>query len=317
MLKEQLERFVQLTHYKNLEEAADRMGLPEAKIGVLIASLEEELGCTLFNKKAKGLELTGYGRVLRERCPHVILELRRLDEALDEERKRQSLSIHFGFFTTTHSFVLMPQIASGLTDLLFTVSVQPSKNLATDLGNNHVHIAVMPSDAVPDGYRSVELYEETAYLSVPYTSKLAGKEKLSLEDVASEPMYMVGDLYGTSQWYEEIYKAAGGDIARAQRPDTGEYLLNADTTPRNHLSSSLMQIMGSSAAERIEIPIDDPLARRQIVAAYKSEPDREVERVIAFLQENKEKFYTPRALLPYFMHPVNSLDNLQYVDVYQ
>lgn len=317
MQKEQLEYFVQLTHCKTLAEAAERTGLPEAKIGVLIAELEEELGCTLFNRKAKGLELTGYGRVLLDRSPHVILELRRLDEALGEERKRQALSIHFGIFTTTHCFVLMPQIAAGLTDLLFTVSVQPSKSLATDLENSHVHIAVMPAGTVPDGYESIPLYEETAYLSVPYTSKLADKDKLALADIATEPIYLVADLYGTSQWYEEIYRAAGGDLARAQRPDTGEYLQNEATTPRNHLSTSLMQIMGTSDADRIEIPIDDPVARREIRLVYKKNPSAELARVVDFVQENKEKFYTPRAFLPYFMHPANSLKNLEYVDVHQ
>lgn len=317
MQKEQLEHFVQLTHCKTIDEAVDRTGLSEARIGALIAGLEEELGCPLFNKKAKGLELTGYGRVLRERSPHIILELRHLDEALKEEHERQARLIRFGFFATTHCFMLMPQIAAGLPDLLFTVSVQPSKDLIADLELNHVHIAVMPEGPLTQGYQSIPLYEETAYLSVPYTSKLAGKDKLTLSDVASEPIYMVSDIYGLSQWYEEIFKAAGGDFARAQRPDMAEYLANANTTPRNHFSSSVMQVMGNAAADRIEIPIDDPIARRQIVLVYKDHPNKDDQTAIDYVLANKDKFYTSRAFLPYFLHPANSLKNLTYIDVTQ
>lgn len=314
MRKEQLEQFVKLTHCKSIEDAATRLGMPEAKVGALIATLEEELGHPLFHKKSKGLDLTGYGRVLRDRCPHIILEMRHLDEGLEAERKRHAISIHFGFFATTHCFVLMPQIAAGLEDLLFTASVQASRNIVEDMKCNRVHIGILPKHAVPEDYECVELMEEQAYLSVPFSSSLASKEKLSLEDVSSEPMYMVSDIYGVSQWYERIYAAADGDLSRVQRPDANEYLLGAASTPRNHFSSNVMQMFGHMGAQRLEIPIDADIARRQIVLAYQKRDEEHLSPVIDYVVENRDVLYSSHAFLPYLLHPGQG-KNLIYIDV--
>ncbi len=314
MQKEQLEQFVKLTHCKSIEDAAQRLGMPEAKVGALIATLEEELGCTLFHKKSKGLDLTGYGRVLRERCPHIILELRHLDEGLEAERRRHALSIHFGFFATTHCFVLMPQIASALEDLLFTASVQASRNIVEDMECNRVHIGIMPEHAVPEGYASVELMEEQAYLSVPFASALSGKDRLTLDDIVSEPIYMVSDIYGVSQWYEKIYTAAGGDLSRAQRPDANEYLLGAASTPRNHFSSNVMQMFGHMGTQRLEIPIDADIARRKIVLAYQKKDAEHLAPIVDYVVENKDVLYSSHAFLPYLLHP-GQARNLIYIDV--
>lgn len=314
MLKEKLEQFIKLTHCTDIDEASEKLGMPVAEVGAFIATLEEEIGCTLFHKKSKNLELTGYGRVLRARSPHIILELRHLDEALEAERQRYALSIHFGFFATTHAFILMPQIADALTDLLFTTSIQAARNLVSDMKIDHIHIGIMPKTAVPEGFKSVDLLEEQAYLSVPFTSALSAKERLTLDDVVSEPIYMVSDIYGVSQWYERIYTAAGGDLSRAQRPEASEYLLGANATPRNHLSTNVMQMFGNTGAQRVEIPIDDDIARRQIVLAYQEKDAQRLKRVIDFIVDNKEKLYSSTAFTPYLLHP-GQRANLVHIDV--
>lgn len=314
MKKEQLERFVKISRCKTVEEASQRLGVPEAKIGTFIATLEEEIGCTLFHKKAQGLEMTGYGRVLRERAPHIILELRHLDEGLEAERQRHALSIHFSFFAAPHCFMLMPQIAQGLDELLFTASVQATRYIIEDMERGNVHIGIMPAESVPEGYKSVELFKEQAYLSVPFSSALSGKEKLTLEDVASEPIYMVSDLYGVSQWYEKIYAAAGGDISRAQRPEVGDYLLGANSTPRNHLSTNVMQMLGNAGAQRVEIPIDADIARRSIVVTYQERDAKHVQNTVNFILANKDMLYSSHAFLPYLLGP-GQAENLLYVNV--
>lgn len=314
MQKEQLEQFVKIAHCKSIDEASERTGLSKARIGALISLLEEELGHSLFHKKAKGLELTGYGRALLDRSPHIILELRRLEEALEEEQKRLSVSVYFGFFSTTHCFLLMPQVASAFPDKLFTASVQASHNIIDDMQREHVHVGVMPTASAPQECVKVPLMTEQAYLSVPFTSSLAGKESITLADVVKEPIYMVSDIYGLSQWYESIYAKAGGDLSRAQRPAADEYLKDSNSTPRNHFSSNVMQTFGNSGAQRIEVPIDDPIARRDIALVYLPKDEKRVRSVVDYIVKNVKTLYSSHAFLPYLLHP-GTQDNLTYIEI--
>lgn len=314
MKREQLEEFVKLTHCSTFEEAESKLGLSQARIGAQIATLEEEIGHSLFHKKAAGLELTGYGRALAERCPHIILELRHLDEALDEESTRLSKSVYMSFFASPHCFLLMPQVASALPHKLFTASVQASRDIVEDMGREHVHVAVMPTSAVPEGFLSKPLVVEQASLSVPFTSSLAGKESLALDDLTAEPMYMTSDIYGLSQWYEAIYAEAGGDLSRVQRPGADEYLLGADETPRNHFSSTVMQVLGNAGAQRVEIPIDADVARREISIAWQEADTDRVSEVVDYIAGNAEKLYSSRAFLPYLLAP-GQQRNLSYINL--
>ena len=314
MQKEQLEQFVKLTHCTTVEEAAERMDMPQARIGALIATLEEEIGHSLFHKKAKGLELTGYGRALAERSPHIILELRHLDEALDAEQERLARSVYFSFFSSPHCFLLMPQVASAFPDKLFTSSVQASRNIIEDMGREHVHVGIMPTQAAPEGFEVVPLMTERAYLSVPFTSSLAGKDTLALEDIVTEPMYMASDIYGLSQWYESIYTAAGGELARVQRPAAGEYLRGANSTPRNHLSSTVMQLLGNTGAQRVEIPIEGQVAQREIALVYQKKDAGLVSDVVGYIADNTDMLYSSHAFLPYLLTP-GQQDNLSYINL--
>lgn len=312
MDKAQLGKFAAMAECSSMEEVERKLGLPRPESSKVLMSLEAELGVPLMNHDHDGLELTRYGEILLKESTHMIVDFTHLEDAINKEKKRQENKVRFGMFATTHSFIVMGQLACKFPNLNFVVSVCAAKEVINDLVKNRLDIAVVPQTTVVDGLETLPLVEEQAFLSVPYTSSLVTKDSVTLADVAGEPMSMVSDIYGLSQWYEAIYDKAGGDTARLQKVESSEFLRNMDEATRSNFSSTVMQLFGNAAANRREIPIDDPCALRQIVVAYKPENAERLKPLIDFFKENRKSLYTEIAFRPYLMNPCG-FDNVESV----
>lgn len=310
MQRESIELFATIADCSTWGEACTKTGMKEDDLHAAVSKLEEEVGHPLLSPPFTNIKITRFGKVLRNNAERISNDFAQMERAMERVAKQQAHRIGFGCFATTHSFMVLPQVAHALPDMDFKVIVCAARDIVSGLQNVRMDIAILPQTAVPEGMASFEIGEEQAYLSVPYTSSLALNDKITLEEVAAEPMYVVSDLYGLSQWYEEIYEAAGGDFARLQRQETAHYLSEMNDTPCSHFSSSIMQLLGSSSSGRVEIPIDAEIAHRKIVVAYDPKNAERLARVIDFLKQNKDALYTSRAFLPHLMHPgrIHNLD---------
>lgn len=62
MTMNQLEYFLACARQASLTKAAEELYTTQPHVSMVIKSLEEELGVTLFHRKARGVELTEDGR---------------------------------------------------------------------------------------------------------------------------------------------------------------------------------------------------------------------------------------------------------------
>lgn len=311
MEKQQLGQFAAMAECKSMQEVEEKLGLPRAESSKILMGLEAELGVPLMNHDHDGLELTSYGKILVDASTHIIVDFSRLEDSIKKEMARQETTIRAGVFAATHCFVMMPQIAIQFPEKNFVVSLCVSREVVNDLKKGRIDFAIIPHWAVkgePLEFLGVEV--EQAYLSVPFNSKLVTKDKITLDDLASEPLYLVNDIYGVTQWYEDIYAECGGDMSRVQRPDSDEYLIHMDETPRSNFSSSVMQMFTSAGADRQEIPIDADVARREIGIAYRKDHEAKLRPILDYVETNKDVLYGEHAFLPHLLNPcrINNLD---------
>ena len=313
MEKQQLGQFAAMAECKSMQEVEEKLGLPRAESSKILMGLEAELGVPLMNHDHDGLELTSYGKILVDASTHIIVDFSRLEDSIKKEMARQETTIRAGVFAATHCFVMMPQIATQFPKKNFVVSLCVSREVVNDLKKGRIDFAIIPHWAVkgePLEFLGIEV--EQAYLSVPFNSKLVTKDKITLDALASEPLSLVNDIYGVTQWYEDIYAECGGDMSRVQRSDSDEYLLHMDDTPRSNFSSSVMQMFTSAGADRQEIPIDADVARREIGIAYRKDHEDKLRPILDYVEANKDVLYGEHAFLPHLLYPCR-IDNLDVV----
>jgi DNA-binding transcriptional LysR family regulator len=310
MEKKELEAFTALSQSKTVSEACSKTGLAENELKEIIGRLEDKLGYPVISRVDANVELTQFGKILRNNAERIILDLNQVESAMQRAAGKTEGRIRFGCFTTAHSFVLLGQIANAFPDIDFRTTVCAIRGILTGLAQDKLDIAILPETAVPDGYLSLPVYDEQAYLSVPYNSSLADKQSVSLDDIAHEPIALAADIHGQSQWYESIFKASGGEGARVQHPDMPAFFAGMQDTPLSYFSSSLMELFGVANSGRAELPIDADVAHRKIVLAYPKDKKSKLEPVLDFVAQNKDALYTCSAFIPYLMHPgrIHNLD---------
>lgn len=310
MEKQELETFVALSHSASIPEACEETGLSEAELKAIIGRLEDKLGYPVINRVDANVELTQFGKILRNNAERIILDFTQVESAMQRAAVKTEGRIRFGCFTTAHSFVLLGQLANALPDIDFRTTVCAIRGILTGLAQDKLDIAILPQTAVPDGYQSLPVYDEQAYLSVSYSSALASKPCVTLEDIANEPIALAADIHGQSQWYESIFKASGGEGARVQHPDMPAFFAGMQDTPLSYFTSSLMELFGVANSGRAELPIEDEVAHRKIVLAYPQEKKSKLEPVLEYVSKNKDSLYTCSAFIPYLMHPgrIRNLD---------
>ncbi len=78
--------FVAVAKEENITKASEQLHISQPAITKQIKNLENQLSIKLFERKSKGVTLTGEGKKLYEKLRNPIEELNRIDEQIGKER---------------------------------------------------------------------------------------------------------------------------------------------------------------------------------------------------------------------------------------
>lgn len=106
----QIDAFVNVAKYKSFSKAAEAIYLSQPTVSAHIASLEEELGTTLFDRHGKEVKLTQSGELFLEYAISLTNMRNTAILSLSEVNKRVSGRLTIGSSTTPCRFILPPLI---------------------------------------------------------------------------------------------------------------------------------------------------------------------------------------------------------------
>ncbi len=78
MKLEQIERVVEIAKTQSISKAAENLFISQPQLSLSIKNLENEIGCQLFKRNNRGVEITPFGREYAKFAETVLLELRQL-----------------------------------------------------------------------------------------------------------------------------------------------------------------------------------------------------------------------------------------------
>ncbi|WP_433360227.1 LysR family transcriptional regulator [Actinoplanes sp. CA-142083] len=178
--------FAAVAEHRHFGRAALALHITQPSLSRQIRSLEQQVGARLFDRTPQGARLTEAGQVF---LTHATALLKAAAVAVADTRAAASPArLTVGYL---HGIIVTPAVAQ-LRRRHPEAEVR-TQHLAwneprTALLERRVDAAVCRLPLVADGLDVTVLYAEPRVLLIPVSHRLAGKESVTLDDIAGEPL---------------------------------------------------------------------------------------------------------------------------------
>ena len=190
---QQLRTFCRVAQRGSVTAAAQELGYTQSAVSRQISALEASIDARLFDRRARGVQLTEHGQCL---LPHAESLLERLDAARRDLADLNNLErggLRVGAFATANA-VLVPHALAAFRH------VHPNISLSVVEGSTHRQLAWLEAgevdvavvSAFPDQRLGdaridlVRLSDDTMLVAVPRSHRLARRRRLRLRELAEE-----------------------------------------------------------------------------------------------------------------------------------
>ncbi|KVS34286.1 MULTISPECIES: LysR family transcriptional regulator [Burkholderia cepacia complex] len=206
----ELEAFRAFIECGSVTLAADRLGRTQPQVGRLLASLEESVGFSLFDRVGKRLQATPEGWRFYEEVDRVIRELESLTRSADQIRSGSSE--HLRILVAPHvtrALVSPALVAVQRTLPGFTAEVASRVRLDIETWITHeqfdIGLSVLPID---NPSIDVEPFVRTsAVIAMSDTHELADRNIISFADIRDLPLVATHSRSLLRQHLERLFRA--------------------------------------------------------------------------------------------------------------
>lgn len=222
--------FYQVARCRNFSRAAAMLFTSQPAVSRSMAALERELGCRLFIRNRRGVELTPEGRMFYAHVEAGCEQFRRGREELEQAVGLQSGSIALGASETALRHWLLPRLDrfhALYPGVRLRLLGGTSRQAIDELKSGAIDFAVA---AVPGGgFRALKETRlcplRDVFVASSAFGQLRGRD-VPLDEVMRHPFicHKQGSL--TFEFLESMCKARGVDFAPAMEPDTTGLVLD-------------------------------------------------------------------------------------------
>ena len=193
-----------------MTEAAASLYVAQSAVSTSIANLERRLGAPLFvRRRAKGLVLTAAGETFLVRARRILADIDDAVAAVDPGNVSGMLSV--GVFPTLAPFYL-PEIAQRLTQAYPGIDPQfielSAGELESALADHVVEVALTYDLGMGPSIHRERLRQAPLYAAVGPGHPLAGRDRVSVADLANEPMVLF-DLPYSRDYFTDVFTRRG------------------------------------------------------------------------------------------------------------
>ena len=187
-----LRYFVAVAEELHFGRAAQRLHIAQPPLSRQIRDLEREIGTALFERGARGVELTHAGAAFLPEARLVLAQAERAQRTAQRAARGETGRLRVAFVEeATHSGIL-PDVLSffrmHLPSIGLSLHELDSSQQAEALREGRIDLGVLSSPPL-DAERWLQtevVYEEPLVAALPQTHRLAAKPRISLRELAAE-----------------------------------------------------------------------------------------------------------------------------------
>lgn len=201
--------FVCVAEEKNLTKASNKMYISQPAISNAIKELENTLGCELFIRKNKGVELTSYGEKLYEKCKSAIERLDDIQEYFDNINQKSGI-IKIGVNTSNLNQLFYDSVTELLQyypDAEISILRFAENELYEFLDMGKLDYIVVDSEYSNDNLESITEFniEYQIIGDKNYFEKYL-KSPLTIQDMANEKLILSNKAYTSRNNIDEFFR---------------------------------------------------------------------------------------------------------------
>jgi DNA-binding transcriptional LysR family regulator len=281
--------FTVVAEHRHFGRAAAELMIAQPSLSRQVRRLEQQLGARLLDRTPQGTQLTSAGEVFLPKAKALLRSAAQAAAATKAAAQPSKITIGYtpGLIITPAVRQLRRQHPDADVQSLHLDWDEPRAAL---LGHR-VDAAVTRLPLATDGLHVTILYDEPRLLLVPLDHRLAGKESVTLDDIADEPIPRMADPAWNAYW--RIDPRPDGSPA----PD-GPFVAALEDKNEVIASGQAVAIVpagvhnGQVRPDLTTIPLHDVAPSQVILATRAADRSR---LVVAFRRSAFESLTAPRA----------------------
>jgi len=204
--------FVSAAEHGSIADAARALNISQPSVSSAIGKLEDSLGVQLFIRHhAQGVSLTPAGQSLVVEMRALLAHAREVHDSAERIGDEVAGTFDVGCFSTLAPFY-MPGLIRSFEAAYPAASLRLHEGMQTDLVGGleagRFEIAMLYDIELPSNIDMHLLAEFKPYVLLAEDHPLAGREALSLKELAGEPMVLL-DMPPSSTYFTRIFIRAG------------------------------------------------------------------------------------------------------------
>ena len=274
-----IEYFEEIAEQRHLGRAAERLGLTQPALSKSLRRLEEAMQVKLFNRNAKGLELTAEGSLLLARARDLRLSLRNVAREVSDVSEGRAGHLRIGVGPTIPTRLISSSLAKLLTDaprIAARVTISDADEIIPALrkGELDLNINVMHVSP-PEGLCYVRLYEEEYVVCASKDHRLCSQSEVRLEELRNARWALTEPVLPTQQKLRLVFEEHG-----LPRPQVTLECRSLSLRLQAVVSSDLLaytsrRMIDQAVAEGYAVavlPLQELAWRRPVGAIHRNEP---------------------------------------------
>lgn len=210
-----LRYFEVVARYEHFTKAADELFISQSTLSKAIDGLERDIGVKLFERKGRNIQLTLYGKVLRDFVHRGNQEIEKGIQVVQSMSNQQSGIVRIATIYSAGSF-LLPQYIKKFSEqhpkIKFRYYQKPTYAILDELLNGDLDLGFCSNFEDSEEYAGLckELIQtEELCLIVPDTHRLAGRESVEFLEVLDETWIGYNGDTGMATAILDVLKSTG------------------------------------------------------------------------------------------------------------
>ncbi|WP_168198588.1 LysR family transcriptional regulator [Nesterenkonia sp. NBAIMH1] len=286
-----LRTFLAVVAEESISAAADNLRISRAAASQQMQALQRETGLTLLERRGRGIAVTAAGRQLSVRAERLLREagkLQGLAADLQQGRTGSLLISHFVSVGVAWIPALVAAISSEFPELRITMRLWDLEEAAAWEPDAEIFVR-HPDVADRAGYRTTELMQDSYAAVLPAGHRLAGRERIGLEDLRGE-VWVDNDYTRGPNRKILMQACAGVGLAPDFRIETQDYAAAVACVEAGVGITVMPQLSWQTVAGMVSgvqaLPLDEPGLHRVLAVRTKEASDSApaVRRLLELLQ---------------------------------
>jgi DNA-binding transcriptional LysR family regulator len=203
-----LKYFVTVADELHFGRAAERLGISQPPLSQQIHALEQRLGAKLFERKGRGIVLSGAGSALLPRARAILTQTERAAESVARSQRGELGELHLGLMSSGPFTVVVPRVLARfrerLPDVRLLIHEMPTSQQIDALEQGLIDVGVIRPDALPDGIKAIELFKDPLTVVMHASNPLAAKSgPIDIRELAREDFIFFQRHLGV-RLYDEV-----------------------------------------------------------------------------------------------------------------